>query len=85
MSAGIASQYGFLYQKHVFIKTVLEEAGMGKHFVYEGVDDIDVPESDSIMGVSPSDGTLIQVKSGMVSKSCWAKVLCNWLLVGGEG
>lgn len=81
MSAGITSQYGFLYQRYVFIKTVLENAAVDRFFVYEGKDDIDISENDSIISVSVSNASFIQVKSGTVSIDCWAKVIGNWLLI----
>jgi len=81
MPAGITSQYGFLYQRYIFIKTVLDNIGMDRFFVYEGKDDIDMLETDRIMSVCVSNDTFVQVKSGTVSKDCWAKVLGNWLLI----
>ena len=41
MPAGITAQYGFLYQRYAFIKLALDNAGMDRFFVYEGIDDID--------------------------------------------
>lgn len=84
MSAGTTSQYGFLYQRYIFIKAVLDGVGMGKFFTYEGIDDIDVSEADGISSISNSSDTFIQVKSGTVSRNCWAKVLGNWLLIDQE-
>lgn len=81
MPAGITSQYGFLYQRYVFIMTVLDNVGMDRFFVYEGKDDIDISEIDGIMSVKISNNSFVQVKSGTVSKECWAKVLGNWLLI----
>ena len=81
MLTGIRSQYGFLYQKYVFIKTVLEKASPDRFFVFEGKDDIDVSEIERIISVKVSNETFIQVKSGTVYKECWAKVLGNWLLI----
>ena len=81
MSAGITSQYGFLYQRYIFIKTVLDNVGMDKYFTYEGIDDVDISEIEGINSVSISTDTFIQVKSGTVSRDCWAKVLGNWLLI----
>ena len=80
MSAGITTQYGFLYQRYVFIKLALECAGMDRFFVYEGVDDIDVTEEYRISAVKGYNNQFVQVKSGKVSRDCWAKVIGNWLL-----
>ena len=84
MQAGIATQYGFLYQRYAFIKTVLDNVGMDKFFTYEGTDDIDMSEAESIMTIKASNDTFIQVKSGIVTRECWAKVLGNWLLIEGN-
>lgn len=84
MPAGITSQYGFLFQRYVFINVALERASMDRFFVYEGVDDIDVSEEHRIYSIKDFDKTFIQVKSGAVSRECWAKVLGNWLLIDEE-
>lgn len=82
MAAGITAQYGFLYQRYVFIKMVLENVGVDKFFTYEGIDDVDVLEEHGIYSINFSNNTYVQVKSGNVSRSCWAKVIGNWLLIG---
>ena len=84
MSAGITAQYGFLYQRYIFIKVVLDGVGIKNFFTYEGIDDIDVSESEGITSILFSSETFVQVKSGSVSRDCWAKVLGNWLLVDQE-
>ena len=84
MLDGITSQYGFLYQKYIFIMNAISHASMDKFFTYEGIDDIDIDtfdESDGLSMISISTSKYIQVKSGAVSQSCWAKVLGNWLLI----
>lgn len=83
MAAGITSQYGFLYQRYVFINTVICHASVDNYFTYEGVDDIDINKTNmledlSMVGVSNRE--YIQVKSGTVDVTCWGKVLGNWLL-----
>lgn len=83
MPGGITSQYGFLFQRYVFIKTVLDYMGNNRFFVYEGTDDIDVIEDDKIVSIGISNN-YIQVKSGTVSKDCWAKIIGNWLLTENE-
>ncbi len=81
MPSGITAQYGFLYQRYVFIKLALDYAGMDKFFVYEGDDDIDISEEQRISSIKVSGNTYAQVKSGAVSRECWAKVIGNWLLI----
>ena len=81
MQAGITSQYGFLYQRYVFIKIVLDNVGMDKFFTYEGVDDIDFTKIDKIVSISISRNTFYQVKSGTVTRDCLAKIIGNWLLI----
>jgi len=81
MLAGIVAQYGFLYQRYVFIKLALETVAADRFIVYEGRDDIDVAESDQISAIKTYNYELIQVKSGTASRKCWAKVIGNWLLL----
>lgn len=81
MQAGIIAQYGFLYQRYVFIKMVLDNVGVDKYFVYEGKDDIDIVEQNQIIGITVENNSFVQVKSGIVSKECWSKVIGNWLLI----
>jgi len=84
MPAGITAQYGFLYQRYAFIKLALDNAGMDRFFVYEGVDDIDISEENRISAVRGYNNQFVQVKSGIVSQDCWAKVIGNWLLIADE-
>lgn len=84
MPAGITAQYGFLYQRYAYIKLALEYVGMDRFFVYEGIDDIDISEEHSISAIRDYNNQFVQVKSGTVSRDCWAKVLGNWLLIDDE-
>lgn len=81
MPAGITAQYGFLYQRYTFIKLVLDNIGMERFFVYEGIDDIDIAEEHRISAIREYNNIFVQVKSGAVSRDCWAKVIGNWLLI----
>lgn len=84
MFEGITSQYGFLYQKYYFIMNAISHASMDLFFTYEGMDDIDVDIIDTaeeLSMITKSSNEYIQVKSGNVSRDCWAKVLGNWLLI----
>lgn len=82
MAGGIVAQYGFLYQRNVFINTTLSNLGMGKMFVFEGADDIDVKNiDDRIFKIVNEKNEYIQVKSGNVSKYCFSKIIGNWLLL----
>lgn len=84
MPAGITAQYGFLYQRYAFIKLALDNAGMDKFFVYEGIDDIDITEELRISAIRQYNNQFVQVKSGTVTRDCWAKVIGNWLLIEDE-
>lgn len=46
MPGGIVAQYGFLYQRIIFVNTALSNMGMGRMLVFEGADDIDVVSDD---------------------------------------
>lgn len=84
MLDGITSQYGFLFQKYIFMDTAISHASMDLYFVYEGIDDIDIVSTDGANGeiclISLSNNNYIQVKSGTINKESWAKVLGNWIL-----
>lgn len=84
MPAGITAQYGFLYQRYAFIKLALDNAGMDRFFVYEGIDDIDIAEEYRISVIRQYNNQFVQVKSGTVTRDCWAKVIGNWLLIEDE-
>ena len=86
MAGGIVAQYGFLYQRNVFIYTILSNLGMGRVFAFEGADDIDVENiDDRIFSVANEKGGYTQVKSGSVNKHCFSKIIGNWLLLDTSG
>lgn len=82
MFEGIISQYGFYYQRLVFICLIINSASINRYFVYEGVDDIDISsnKSEEISMTTISDNKYIQVKSGQVSEAIWSKIIGNWIL-----
>jgi len=80
-NSGIIAQYGFLYQRKAFILYALENANPKQAFTFEGNDDIEVSPEDSIYALHEHGVNYIQVKSGYVTKSCFSKVICNWLLL----
>lgn len=81
MSGGIVAQYGFLFQRSTFVLFFLKKMSMDCFFTYEGKDDLDVEKNDSIYAVSIPEKEYIQVKSGYLSKNCFAKVIGNWILM----
>lgn len=81
MNYGITSQYGFLYQRMVFIYEILNNISKGHIFVFEGKDDIEISSNEKISSISINQDKCIQVKSGIVDISCFSKVVCNWLLL----
>lgn len=76
MSGGIVAQYGFLYQKGVYIKSILDNHSTNVIFKYEGIDDIDLK---SINYKVNNKDIFIQVKSGTLTKKDFLKVIGNWL------
>lgn len=80
-NAGITAQYGFLFQRKAFVLFTLENAGTKETFSFEGNDDIEISTDESIYSVKTADSNYIQVKSGIVSESCFCKIICNWLLL----
>lgn len=82
MAGGIVAQYGFLYQRNVFLNIILANLGMGKMFVFEGADDIDVENTDDrIFKIANEKSGYVQVKSGNVNKYCFSKIIGNWLIL----
>lgn len=79
-NAGIIAQYGFLFQRKVFIYYVLSNIATNKSFSFEGKDDIDVSIEESIYSMSTSGDSFVQVKSASVDETCFYKIICNWLL-----
>lgn len=84
MNPGITSQYGFLYQRMLFVYKALENISTNCLFVFEGKDDIDVLPNEQIASITKGQTTHIQVKSGVVDQNCFSKVICNWLLLNTE-
>lgn len=81
MNAGITSQYGFLYQRLIFVYKVLKNISPSCLFVFEGKDDIDVLPAEQISSITQDQSTYVQVKSGTVDQNCFNKIICNWLLM----
>lgn len=82
--AGIISQYGFHYQRLVFIYSILNTLSIGNAYIYEGIDDVEISREDNddplVQIEVNKDNTAIQVKSGTVKKDSFGKVIGNWLL-----
>ena len=74
----------FINTTYTSLKLALDNAGMDRFFVYEGIDDIDIAEEYRISAVRQYNNQFVQVKSGTVSHDCWAKVIGNWLLIEDE-
>lgn len=79
MSGGLVAQYGFLYQKHVYILMALQYMAADTFFTYEGVDDIDIEKDNPLHAVSIASKSFIQVKSGTVNESCMIRIVGNWM------
>lgn len=79
--SGITSQYGFLFQRKVFVLYVLENMNVKQRFSFEGKDDVEISEDEKIYELDSSESNCVQVKSGKVDKNCFSKVIGNWLLL----
>lgn len=79
--SGITSQYGFLFQRKVFVLYVLENMNVKQRFCFEGKDDVEIAEDEKIYQIDLSVSNCVQVKSGVVDQSCFSKVVGNWLLL----
>ena len=80
-NAGITSQYGFLYQRKVFIYYALSNAATNQSYTFEGKDDIEVSTEDGLFCIHSSSTGSIQVKSASIDEASFCKVICNWLLM----
>lgn len=79
--SGITSQYGFLFQRKVFVLYVLENMNVKQRFCFEGKDDVEIAADEKIYELDVSESNCVQVKSGQVDQSCFSKVVGNWLLL----
>lgn len=80
-NSGIISQYGFLFQRKVFVLYILENMGVKQRFCFEGRDDVEIAADKKIYTLYDSPSHCIQVKSGVVDSTCFCKVIGNWLLL----
>ena len=80
-NSGIISQYGFLFQRKVFVLYILENINVKQRFCYEGKDDVEVASDKKIYALYDSPNQCIQVKSGTVDSACFCQVVGNWLLL----
>ncbi len=79
--SGIYSQFGFEYQKEVFINSLLMYFKSETKAFYERDDDVSIGEYDEKLTKTTCDSDiLIQCKSGTISHDILVHVFCNWLL-----
>lgn len=79
--SGIYSQFGFEYQKEVFINSLLMYFKSETKAFYERDDDVSIGEYDEKLTKTICDSDiLIQCKSGTISHDILVHVFCNWLL-----
>lgn len=76
--AGIISQYGFEFQRDVFMYYLLTKMNVGIKLSYELLDDIDLGQEE--LGGTRTSAELIQCKTGKVSYDVFKHVICNWIL-----
>ena len=79
--SGITSQYGFLFQRKVFVLYVLENMNVKQRFCFEGKDDVEITADEKIYELDASPSNCVQVMSGVVDATCFSKVIGNWLLL----
>lgn len=48
MTSGIDAQFGFLYQKYVYILSILTNISPNNFFLYEGKDDVDIFSNEEL-------------------------------------
>lgn len=77
-NSGITSQFGFEYQKLVFIYKAMQ-INNDEYIIYEGEDDIEIDKENPLSTFETSK-YLCQTKSGNVTLPIFKKILLNWLL-----
>lgn len=77
-NSGLITQYGFEYQKLVFIYYAIQINNTDS-IIYEGQDDVEIEEEKALAKFQTSH-SLCQVKSGEITSSILKKILLNWLL-----
>lgn len=77
-NSGIISQYGFEYQKLVFVYYAIQINNTDR-IIYEGQDDVEIEEEKTLVKFQTSH-SLCQVKSGDITSSIFKRILLNWLL-----
>ena len=77
-NSGIITQYGFEYQKLVFIYYAIQINNTDS-IIYEGQDDVEIEEEKALWKFQTLK-SLCQVKSGDVTLPVFKKIILNWLL-----
>lgn len=77
-NSGIISQYGFEYQKLVFLYYAIQ-INNTDIITYEGQDDVEIEEEKTLWKFQTLK-SLCQVKSGDVTPLIFKKIILNWLL-----
>ena len=75
---GLISQYGFEFQKKVFMHYLVHKMDIGVKLSYELLDDLDYSKEE--LGGTRFDKHLIQCKTGDFKYDVFKHVVCNWIL-----
>lgn len=81
---GITAQYGFMYQRKIFLYTLLSKMKSGAVHSFEYLDDVSFEACDRYFFTINKDideRELMQAKSGTVKKQQLLRVLTNWLIL----
>lgn len=76
--SGLISQYGFEFQKKVFMHFLVHKINIGVKLSYELLDDVDFSKDE--LCDTRCDKCLIQCKTGSFSYDVFKHVICNWIL-----
>lgn len=76
--SGLISQYGFEFQKIVFIYYLVSKMAISVKISYELLDDLDLSKEE--LGGIKFDKHLIQCKTGNLQYATFKHVICNWIL-----
>ena len=84
MTSVIDAQFGFLYQKYVYILSILTNISPNNFFLYEGKDDVDIFSNEELkheifVDTSENSKIFIQAKSGTIKKEELYQLIANWI------
>ena len=84
-NGGISSDFGFVYQRLVFIKTLIDNCfNLSDSFEYEGIDDVSFSSQEEKIYSILFKRIVVQCKTGSLNYDIFLKMFENWLLIDNQ-